>query len=186
VKRSIAIAAFALACGPAEIPRAPAPPPASVPDAATAARAESTLVAFLAASRTGHRDVAALDTLARCGSEAEAYLPASFLASYVLLPPERRGTTLIGRAVVTTVGETDRHPRAPGRFLARVRLRTDTLEWDVVADASNRLAICNGLQFAEATPDSLTEWRPPGVSAATVQALADSVQRAAAAEPSRP
>ena len=58
------------------------------------------------------------------------------LAGYTLLPSEFRGDTIIGRAEVVTVAEQDIDRRARNRFVARQRVRSDVLEWDVYADES--------------------------------------------------
>jgi len=59
--------------------------------------------------------------------------------------------------------------------VARLRVRSDTLEWDLLRAESGEWVVCNGLRFGLAAPDSLTSWRPAGASAASARALADSL-----------
>jgi hypothetical protein len=147
-------------------------------DSARAAPALAALAAYLDASREGSATRSAVDTLAACEPSAAAYLPIAMLATYTLLPAEARGDTIVGRAVVVTVAEQDRDRLARGRYVARQRIRADTLEWDVIADpASGRWIVCNGLRFGYHEPDSLTTWRMPGTSYRSARALADSIAR---------
>jgi hypothetical protein len=97
------------------------------------------------------------------------------LAAYELLPSRARADTVIGRAVVTTVAEQDVDRRHPGYFVARVRVRADTLEWDLVPAGDGAWVVCHGLSFGLTAPDSLTEWRPSGASRRVARALADSI-----------
>jgi len=97
------------------------------------------------------------------------------LARYVLLPGSLRADTIVGRALVTTVAEQDADRQHPGYFVARVRIRSDTLEWDLLRNESGFWMVCNGLRFGLTAPDSLTSWRPAGASAASARALADSL-----------
>ena len=97
------------------------------------------------------------------------------LASFELLPSTARADTVVGRAVVTTVADQDVDRQHPGYFVARLRVRSDTLEWDVLRSESGDWTVCNGLRFGLTAPDSLTTWRPNGASAAAARALADSV-----------
>jgi hypothetical protein len=153
--------------------------PETVPaDSARAGPALAALAAFLDASREGSATRDAVDTLAACEPSAATYLPIAMLATYPLRPAEARGDTIVGRAVVVTVAEQDRDRLARGRYVARQRVRADTLEWDVVADgASGRWLVCNGLRFGYHEPDSLTTWRTPGTSYRSARALADSIGR---------
>jgi len=144
------------------------------PDSAAMAAAIATLGAFLDASREGSGTRRALVRLTDCpGGGAPA--PGPMLAAHELLPPATRGDTVIGRAVVTTVAEQDVDRRHPGYFVARVRVRADTLEWDVIPTGEGAWVVCNGLSFGLTAPDSLTAWRPDGASYATARALADSI-----------
>jgi hypothetical protein len=97
------------------------------------------------------------------------------LAAFTLLPFETRGDTLVGRAEVVTVAEQDVDRRAVDRFVARQRVRSDVLEWDVLPNDDGRWVVCNGLRFGYRGTDSLTTWRPDGASYATARELADSV-----------
>lgn len=145
-------------------------------DSAQTLRAHATLGAYLDASREGSSTRAALDTLAGCQSaEGGGFSPTSMLAAYELVDAEMRGDTLVGRAVVTTVAEVDGDRRRAGHFVASQRVRSDTLEWDVLPGADGRWVVCNGLQFGFAAPDSLTTWRPAGASYASAHALAESI-----------
>lgn len=147
-------------------------------DSARVRQARAALAAYLEASRETAADHAALDTLAGCGDWSGEYLPISMLATYEVLAPAIRGDTVIGRAAVVTVAEQSADRRAPGRYVARLRVRTDTLEWDVVPDAeAGRWYVCNGLRFGYYGPDSLTTWRPTMFSYRAARALADSLGR---------
>jgi hypothetical protein len=97
------------------------------------------------------------------------------LAKFELLPATSRADTIVGRAIVTTVAEQDVDRVHPGYFVARLRVRRDTLEWDVLRSESGNWVVGNGLRFALTAPDSLTAWRPKGASAAAARALADSI-----------
>ena len=119
------------------------------------------------------------------GSGDGTPVPGPMLATYALLPATTRADTVVGRAVVTTVAEQDLDRRHPGYFIARLRIRSDTLEWDVLPSAAGGWVVCNGLAFGLTAPDSLTEWRPEGASASRARAVADSLHRAAAPVESR-
>jgi len=97
------------------------------------------------------------------------------LAGSELLAPTWRADTVVGRAVVTTVAEQDVDRVHPGYFVARMRVRRDTLEWDILRSPSGDWVVCNGLRFGLTAPDTLTTWRPQGASAAAARALADSI-----------
>jgi hypothetical protein len=97
------------------------------------------------------------------------------LATFELLPGTARADTVVGRAVVTTAAEQDVDRQHPGYFVARLRVRSDTLEWDVLRTESGDWAVCNGMQFGLTAPDSLTTWRPNGASISRARALADSI-----------
>lgn len=145
-------------------------------DSATLARATAALAAFLEASREGSTTRSELARLVACpGSDVTSAVAGPMLAAYELLPPRARADTVIGRAVVTTVAEQDVDRRHPGYFVARVRVRADTLEWDLVPAGDGAWAVCHGLSFGLTAPDSLIEWRPSGASRATARAMADSI-----------
>jgi hypothetical protein len=144
------------------------------PDSATILEANGALVAFLDASREGSPTRDALPSLTNCpGGGAPA--PGPMLARYLLLPGSLRADTIVGRALVTTVAEQDVDRQHPGHFVARVRIRSDTLEWDLLRTKSGFWTVCNGLRFGLTAPDSLTTWRPTGASIASARALADSI-----------
>ena len=155
-----------------------APPAIAVapPDSADVKAAEAALTAFLATSREGSESRSELPSLTACSSEATAS-PGPMLARFELLAPSFRGDTIVGRAVVTTVADQDVDRIHPGYFVARLRVRSDTLEWDVLKGESGGWVVCNGLHFGLTAPDSLTVWRPTGASAAAARALADSIGR---------
>jgi len=144
------------------------------PDSATMRAATDALRQFLEASREGSMTRASLARLTACpwGSDAA---PGPMLAAFALLPSIARADTVVGRAVVTTVAEQDVDRQHPGYFVARMRLRSDTLEWDLLRSPSGDWTVCNGLQFGLTAPDSLTTWRPAGASISRARALADSV-----------
>jgi hypothetical protein len=146
------------------------------PDSADIAAAEAALSAFLDASREGSASRSRLPSLTGCGGD-DVSSPGPMLARFALLEPSFRGDTIIGRAVVTTVAEQDVDRIHPGYFVARQRVRSDTLEWDVLRGDSGEWVVCNGLHFGLTAPDSLTTWRPAGASAVTARALADSIGR---------
>lgn len=156
------------------VPAASTPPP----DSSAVRVAQLVLRAYLDASRETSLDPVALDTLAACGDGSQPYFPTTMLAGYSLLPPEFRGDTVIGRAEVVTVAEQDIDRRARDRFVARERVRSDVLEWDVYSDDSGRWVVCNGLRFGYRGVDSLTTWRPDGASYEHALHLADSIAEA--------
>jgi hypothetical protein len=144
------------------------------PDSATMRAATYALGRFLDASREGSPTHSALASLTACASGDDA-VPGPMLATFALLPPVARADTVVGRAVVTTVAEQDVDRQHPGYFVARQRVRSDTLEWDVLRSESGDWVVCNGLRFGLTAPDSLTTWRPNGASASAARALADSI-----------
>jgi hypothetical protein len=153
---------------------APATISATPPDSATMVAATEALRQFLDASREGSSTRASLGRLTAC-AEANDSPPGPMLASFELLPSTVRADTVVGRAVVTTVADQDVDRQHPGYFVARLRVRSDTLEWDVLRSESGDWTVCNGLRFGLTAPDSLTTWRPNGASSAAARALADSV-----------
>jgi hypothetical protein len=144
------------------------------PDSASIRDAMAALDAFLDASREGSATRASLASLTACPT-GDAPAPGPMLGGYEVLAATSRADTIVGRAVVTTVAEQDVDRQHPGYFVARVRVRSDTLEWDVLRAESGDWVVCNGLRFGLTAPDSLTTWRPSGASAATARALADSL-----------
>ena len=147
------------------------------PDSAERSAAAKALAAFLDASREGSANRRELARLTACpGGGGPAQGP--MLATFELLPPSSRADTVVGRAIVTTVAEEDVDRQHPGYFIARLRVRRDTLEWDVLRSGPNEWIVCNGLQFGLTAPDSLTAWRPKGASTAAARALADSIAAA--------
>ncbi len=145
------------------------------PDSATLAAAQHVLRVFLDASRESTPDAVTLDTLGACGDVGTSFFPSTVLAAYSLLPFEFRGDTIVGRAEVVTVAEQDIDRRVANRFVARQRVRSDVLEWDVVPEASGRWTVCNGLRFGYRGADSLTIWRPDGATYQSARRLADSI-----------
>ena len=160
-------------------PEAPTAALVDPPDSATIASAVEAVVRFLNASREGSPTRSSLGELTACGSGDELPVPGPMLATYALLPATTRADTVVGRAVVTTVAEQDLDRRHPGYFIARLRTRSDTLEWDVLPSATGGWVVCNGLAFGLTGPDTLTEWRPEGASASRARAVSDSIQRRA-------
>lgn len=153
-------------------------PPAAVaftpPDSAALRAASEALGAYLDASREGSATRGELAELTACpGGADQAQGP--MLARFELLPATSRADTIVGRATVTTVAEQDVDRVHPGYFVARLRVRRDTLEWDVLRSESGGWVVCNGLRFGLTAPDSLTTWRPTGASSAAARALADSI-----------
>jgi hypothetical protein len=144
------------------------------PDTTELKAATKILGEFLDASREGSAN---RDRLARLTACQDGSGPAQgpMLAAFELLPASSRADTVVGRAIVTTVAEEDVDRQHPGYFIARLRVRRDTLEWDVLRSESHEWMVCNGLQFGLTAPDSLTAWRPKGASAAAARALADSI-----------
>lgn len=156
-------------------PRRAEPAPAAAPPTAEAiAAATSALSAYLDASIDGSTTHAALDSLTKCPGEIGA-TPGPMLARYALLDPAVRDNGIVGRAVVTTVAEQDADRQHPGYFVARQRVRSDTLEWDILQSAQGSYTICNGIRFGFVGADSLTSWRPAGASRASARTLADSI-----------
>lgn len=145
----------------------------ALPDSAAMRAASDALAEFLEASREGSPTQMDLTRLTDCPT-GESGAPGPMLAAYEVLPATARGDTVVGRAVVTTVAEQDVDRQHPGYFVARMRVRSDTLEWDVLQSDSTWV-VCNGLRFGLTAPDSLITWRPAGASAAAARALADSI-----------
>lgn len=147
----------------------------TAPDSAALLAATTVLGEFLDASREGSATRDRQGPLTACpGGEAAAQGP--MLAAFELLSPSSRADTIVARAVVTTVAEQDLDRIHPGYFVTRMRVRRDTLEWDVLRSESGGWVVCNGLRFGLTAPDSLTAWRPNGASAAAARALADSIR----------
>ena len=144
------------------------------PDSTTLAHAALALTAYLDASREGSPTRDSLPRMTAC-PEGGSRAPGPMLAAFEILPATARADTVVGRAVVTTVADQDVDRQHPGYFVARIRVRSDTLEWDVLRTESGDWVVCNGLRFGLDAPDSLTVWRPDGASAATARALADSI-----------
>jgi hypothetical protein len=180
----VLVAIAAIACAPRNEPRAdsataesaPQPVVAAVtpPDSATVRAATDALRQFLEASREGSATRASLARLAACPAGNDT-APGPMLATFELLPSTARGDTVVGRAVVTTVADQDVDRQHPGYFVARMRVRSDTLEWDVLRSESGDWTVCNGLRFGLTAPDSLTTWRPNGASVSRARALVDSI-----------
>jgi hypothetical protein len=147
------------------------------PDSAALAAATAVVGQFLAASREGSPTRDQVAPLTAC-PEGGGPPQGPMLATYELLPASSRADTVVGRAVVTTVADVDADRQHPGYFVARLRVRRDTLEWDVLRSDSTDWVVCNGLRFGLPVPDSLTAWRPRGASAAVARALADSIAAA--------
>jgi hypothetical protein len=153
-------------------------PPAAVaftpPDSAALRAATQALGTYLDASREGSTTREQLAELTACPEGADS-AQGPMLAKFELLPATARADTAVGRAIVTTVAEQDVDRVHPGYFVARLRVRRDTLEWDVLRSESGGWVVCNGLRFGLTAPDSLTAWRPNGASATAARALADSI-----------
>lgn len=174
VVAGLAIAACAREDSPPVPPSTETPTPPPAPDARLIPDATNALAAFLDASREGSATRDALRDLTICPGGNDAP-PGPMLATYEILPTASRADTIVGRALVTTVAEQDVDRQHPGYFVARVRIRSDTLEWDLLQTGRRAWTVCNGLQFGLTAPDSLTTWRPSGASAARARALADSL-----------
>jgi hypothetical protein len=146
--------------------------PQTAEDSARTSAAIDALVAWLDASVERSDSVPAYD-VAGC-DEASAF-PSPLLARYEVMEARLRGDTVVARASVTTVAEQDVDRRSFERFVARQRVRTDVLEWDVIPTGDG-WQVCNGIRFGYRGADSLTSWLPEGTSIATARALADSVR----------
>jgi hypothetical protein len=168
-------------CARADIPNAdsaaavePIVADVATPDSASVTEATRALASYLEASREGSPTRDSLLYLTAC-PEGVDYVPGPMLAAYEVLPATTRADTVVGRAVVTTVADQEIDRQHPGYFVARIRVRSDTLEWDVLRAEAGDWVVCNGIRFGLDAPDSLTAWRPNGASAATARALADSI-----------
>ncbi|MES2522975.1 MAG: hypothetical protein V4617_09780 [Gemmatimonadota bacterium] len=102
--------------------------------------------------------------------------PSPLLADYDVMESALRGDTVVARATVTTVAEQDIDRRTQDRFIARQRVRSDLLEWDVIPTDAGWM-VCNGIRFGYRGADSLTRWTPEGASINTARLLADSVRK---------
>jgi hypothetical protein len=146
--------------------------PRTAADSAHASAGVDALVAWLDASMERSDAVPAYDA-AGC-DEASAF-PSPLLATYEVMEARLRGDTVVARASVTTVAEQDVDRRSFERFVARQRVRTDLLEWDVIPTGDG-WQVCNGIRFGYRGADSLTSWLPQGTSIITARALADSLR----------
>ena len=146
----------------------------SIPNDSVAQIARVMFDAFLDASREGSLTAAAIDTLSRCDSENTTYFPTMMLAAYTIQQFEARGDTVVARASVITVAEQDVDRRGGG-FVARQRVRTDVLEWDVYENEHGQWVVCNGIRFGYMGADSLTLWRPEGANYLRAKQQAESV-----------
>lgn len=133
---------------------------------------------FLDASREGSATRDNLGNLTACGdNNGESYFPTTLLAGYSLLPFDMHGDTVVARASVVSVAEQDVDRRASG-FTARIRVREDILEWDVIPTGQpDQWVVCNGLRFGYVGADSLTTWRD-GTSYSQALLLVDSIVKA--------
>ena len=182
---ALALVSCSLSCRAAESPAAGAEPgnagvtsvkaPVTPEDSALTTAAERALIAWLDASaeRSGRASVYE----GRGCDDGVDVFPSPLLATYEVLPSSLRGDTVVARANVTTVGEQDIDRRAGDRFVARQRVRTDVLEWDVIP-VEGGWRVCNGIRFGYRGADSLTSWSPEGAGIETARALADSVRDA--------
>jgi len=134
---------------------------------------------FLDASREGSPTRENLGNLTACGDGGgESYFPSTLLAAHTLLPFDMHGDTVVARASVVTVAEQDVDRRLSG-FTARIRVREDILEWDVIpTDQPDQWVVCNGIRFGYVGADSLTTWRPEGATYNTALLLVDSIVKA--------
>lgn len=134
---------------------------------------------FLDASREGSPTRDSLGSLTACDdSGGDSYFPTTLLAGYTLLPFDMHGDTVVARASVVTVAEQDVDRRSSG-FTARIRVREDILEWDVIpTDQRDQWVVCNGIRFGYFGADSLTTWRPEGASYSKALVLVDSIVKA--------
>jgi len=149
--------------------------PATPEDSAHTRAAGEALVAWLDAAVERSDSVPTYDV---SGCDDPSAFPSRLLAHYVLKESRLRGDTVVARASVTTVAEQDVDRRSFERFVARQRVRTDLLEWDVIPTGDG-WQVCNGIRFGYRGADSLTSWLPEGTSIATARALADSVRASA-------
>jgi hypothetical protein len=182
---ALPLALPSLSCRPADRPASQAgtldpavtalKTPATAADSARTTAAEAALVAWLDASMERAGRESAYD-VSECDDDAAAF-PSPLLATYEVLSSSLRGDTVVARASVTTVGEQDIDRRAGDRFVARQRIRTDVLEWDVIPVAEG-WRVCNGIRFGYRGADSLTRWMPDGAGIESARALADSVRAA--------
>lgn len=154
--------------------------PATADDSARVDDAEAAMRAWLDAAREPGPDdtttTRALDPQQTLCDDGHSYFPSPLLARYELTASELRGDTVVARASVTTVAEQDVDRRARDRFVARQRVRTDVLEWDVIP-VDGGWAVCNGIRFGYRGSDSLTGWVPEGASLHSARVAADSLRR---------
>jgi hypothetical protein len=148
-------------------------------DSVAVKSATTAMAQFLDASREGSPTRDNLQALTACeDGGGETYFPSTLLAGYSLLPFDMHGDTVVARASVVTVAEQDVDRRASG-FTARLRVREDVLEWDVIPTGQpGQWVVCNGLRFGYIGADSLTTWRPEGASYAKALSLVDSIVKA--------
>lgn len=102
------------------------------------------------------------------------------LAKFQVLGSVLRGDTVDAAAEVTTVADETGAPHAVNRFVTKVRVRTDTLHWDMTRDSSNgQWGVCGysreGFGFGHNGSDATTRWLPEGESWPRVHQLAESL-----------
>jgi hypothetical protein len=149
----------------------------------------STVAQYLDAVREGARNPAVADSLLGCQMADGMYQPIEMLASFRLLSGVETATpdTAIVHAEVVTVAEEDGSPSAPGRFVARLRFKRDTVVYRLVQQVSRATwVLCTGPRYGFWGTDQQTDWEPPGASAIAARRLADSVWQAEHRPPSRP
>ncbi|MDB4906416.1 MAG: hypothetical protein JWO05_1200 [Gemmatimonadetes bacterium] len=136
------------------------------------------LVAYLEDSREGApKSTVSFDSLVTCQIGDGVYQPIDMLATYHILDQAGRGDTITVRVRITTVAEEDESPVNADRYLARQRVRTDTLRWLIARTHAGEWRVCEGPQFGFYGTDSTTSWQPAGASHITARQLADSIYR---------
>jgi hypothetical protein len=96
------------------------------------------------------------------------------LATWEVTGRTPRGDTTVVRARTVTVAEESVMGTTPQRYMAVARSRRGEWEWDVVREGGE-WRVCNGPRFGFVGADSLTSWRPPGSSRASIRAHAESL-----------
>lgn len=158
---------------------------AAAVDTSTARERRAALGAYLAAALYTHSGKIP-DSLAACDDDFAPPKRLALAAYDVLQATGDTGTTIPARIV--SVAEFDPSEQHAEKTIATVRVRVDTLHWNVVRDTSKtRWVVCGfakeGFDFADSTSEHNVDWRPAGASAAAMTHLADSVSLAKKPQP---
>jgi hypothetical protein len=108
-------------------------------------------------------------------------------ARYRVVASSRVRDTVYASAEITSVAEERRDPEVYYGYIAELRVRTDTLRWQMIRDGTGGWGVCGysleGYGLGRYGSDSLTRWLPREGSLHRMNELIDSVQRAVTEAP---